>query len=145
MGIYLRVVMRSEFPSYPPSHTTHRRLDIARLVVPPKSRKLVLVRERTPQTVTSKVSTGASKSLYQARPRSVAFPPKIARVAVHKSTSQYRYKSIHLGAYRSGHVNNRRSSPLHRSSPPSYLPIPDSPSWSDRIVASTERDGCQGE
>ena len=29
--------------------------------------------ERSPQTVTSKVSTGASKSLYQARPRTVAF------------------------------------------------------------------------
>ena len=33
-------------------------------------------RERSPQTVTSKVSTGASKSLYQARPRAVAFPQK---------------------------------------------------------------------
>ena len=30
--------------------------------------------ERSPQTITPKVSTGASKSLYQARPRTVAFP-----------------------------------------------------------------------
>ena len=30
-------------------------------------------RERSPQTVTSKVSTGVSKSLYQARPRTAAF------------------------------------------------------------------------
>ena len=33
--------------------------------------------ERSPQTVTSKVSTGASKSLYQARPRTVAFSKKV--------------------------------------------------------------------
>jgi len=33
-------------------------------------------REPSPQTVTSKVSTGASKSLYQLRPRTVAFSIK---------------------------------------------------------------------
>ena len=35
-------------------------------------------RERSPQTVTSKVSTGASKIVYQTRPRTVAFPRKHA-------------------------------------------------------------------
>ena len=33
--------------------------------------------------VTSKVSTGASKSVYQARPRTVAFPKKQADEGVH--------------------------------------------------------------
>ena len=33
-------------------------------------------RERSPQTVSSKVSTGASTSLYQARPHTVAFSLK---------------------------------------------------------------------
>ena len=36
------------------------------------------LRERSPQTVMSKVSTGASESLYQARPRTVAFSKKHA-------------------------------------------------------------------
>ena len=38
-------------------------------------------RERSPQTVASKFSTGASKSLYQARPRTVAIPKKVPRAS----------------------------------------------------------------
>ena len=50
-------------------------------------------RERSPQTVTPNVSTGASKKMYQARPRIVAFSKNIVTASVGVSVHPPRMKT----------------------------------------------------
>ena len=51
----------------------------------------------SPEIVTSKVSTGASKSVYQARPRTVTFPKKAGRAnALPDQSAAFLHLPFHL-------------------------------------------------
>jgi len=86
----------------------------------PKPKKLFL-KDRSPQTVTSKVCTGASKSLYQARSRTVAFSKK------HGTSANRRvFQKAHGAQEGLRHTDSKRFEPLPETQNPTRFDCPKS-------------------